>query len=160
GSSPLKIGAATIALAADGGAVDSSTMHSLTFGGEGSIVIPAGAPALSDPIDMHLEDLAELAISIYLPETSAPASMHMGRTAYVSTAGDFTRAISLGSAAQLTANHYFLTAVYVSTTEQVPVVVAFGDSITDGTASTPHAYMSWPDQLAARAMGGSNPVRL
>jgi lysophospholipase L1-like esterase len=44
----------------------------------------------------------------------------------------------------------FLTGVYVLTDEQVNVIAAFGDSITDGAVSTPHTYNSWPDHFAAR----------
>lgn len=154
GVTPLVVGAATIALAGDASAIDSSTLRTLTFGGEASITIPAGAPALSDPVDLAVDDLAELAVSLYLPEPSPPATLHMGRTAYVTGAGDFTRAPSLG-AAELTTNHVFLTGVYVSTTEDVAVVVALGDSITDGAASTPHTYSSWPDQFAARVSTGA-----
>ncbi len=35
------------------------------------------------------------------------------------------------------------------------VVVAFGDSITDGVGSTPDAHSSWPDQLSAIANAGA-----
>jgi lysophospholipase L1-like esterase len=45
----------------------------------------------------------------------------------------------------------FLSAVEVETAAPAgPVVVAFGDSITDGTASTPGKDHRWPDRLAER----------
>ena len=149
GTTPLVIGAATLALAGNESAIDRASLRTLTFGGAPSITIPAGAPALSDPVDLAVQDLAELAISIYLPDDTAPATMHMGRTAYVSPAGDFTQAADL-QGAELTTNHVFLTGVYVRTNDDVAVVAALGDSITDGTASTPHSYNSWPDHFAAR----------
>ena len=154
GTTPLVIGAATLALAERGSDVDRASLRALTFGGEASITIPAGAPALSDPIDLAVEDLAELAISIYLPEETAPSTMHMGRSAYVSTAGDFTQRTDLDGA-EFTTNHMYLTGVYVSTTEDVAVLVTLGDSITDGTASTPHSYNSWPDHFAERVATGA-----
>jgi lysophospholipase L1-like esterase len=153
GTTPLVIGAATVALAGRESAVDRGSLHTLTFGGAKSITIPAGAPALSDPVGLVVKDLAELAISIYLPEQSAPATMHMGRSAYVSAAGDFTQAADL-QGAELTTNHTFLTGVYVHTSGAVAVVAALGDSITDGAASTPHTYNSWPDHFAARVAAG------
>lgn len=159
GKTPLKIGAASVALAAAETAVDKASLHTVTFGGQQSIVIPAGAPALSDPIDLKVADLGELSISLYLPETTEAATMHMGRTSYVSTAGDFTQAASLDGA-ELTTNLQFITGVYVGTAEQVNVVVAFGDSITDGTRSTPHTYSSWPDNFAARVSTGKNGRKL
>lgn len=154
GTTPLVIGAATVAVAGDESAIERESLRPLTFGGAASITIPAGAPALSDPVDLAVEDLAELAISIFLPEASAPATLHMGRTSYVSTAGDFTRAAALRDA-ELTTNHTFLTGVYVRTTGNAAVVATLGDSITDGTASTPHTYNSWPDQFAARVAAGA-----
>jgi lysophospholipase L1-like esterase len=153
GTTPLVIGAATLALATGDSAIDSASMRPLTFGGESSVTIPAGAPALSDAVDMAVADLTELAVSIYLPEETAPATMHMGRSTYVA-AGDATQAASLDGA-ELTTNHVFLTGVYVRTTEDAAVVVTLGDSITDGTASTPHTYSSWPDQFAARVSPGA-----
>jgi lysophospholipase L1-like esterase len=149
GTTPLAIGAATLALAGRDSAIDPASLRELTFGGAASITVPAGAPALSDPVDLVVNDLAELAISLYLPEETAPATMHMGRSAYVSAAGDFTQAQDL-QGAELTTNHVFLTGVYVRTNESVAVVAALGDSITDGAASTPHSYNSWPDHFAAR----------
>jgi lysophospholipase L1-like esterase len=153
GTTPLVIGAATVALATGDSSIDSASLHALSFGGASSISIPPGAPVLSDAVDMNLADLTELAISIYLPEEAAPATMHMGRSTYVA-AGDATQAASLDDA-QLTTNHVFLTGVYVHTTEDAAVLVTLGDSITDGTASTPHTYSSWPDQFAARVATGA-----
>jgi lysophospholipase L1-like esterase len=149
GTTPLVIGAATLARAGRDSAIDPTTLRKLTFGGASGITIPAGAPALSDAVDLAVNDLAELAISLYLPEETAPATMHMGRSAYVSAAGDFTQATDL-QGAELTTNHVFLTGVYVRTNDNTAVVVTLGDSITDGTASTPHSYNSWPDHFAAR----------
>lgn len=154
GTTPLRIGAATVALAGKESAVDAGTLHKLTFGGETSVLIPAGAPMLSDPVDMKVADLAELAVSLYLPDSTIPATTHMGRTAYVASAGDATAAPALKDAT-LTANMLFLTGVYVSRSDHPAVLVTFGDSITDGTASTPHTYRSWPDDLAARVAGGA-----
>jgi lysophospholipase L1-like esterase len=153
GTTPLVIGGATLALATGDSSIDSASLKALTFGGATSITIPPGAPALSDAVDMTVADLTELAVSLYLPEEAAPATMHMGRSTYV-TAGNATTAASL-EGAELTTNHVFLTGVYVRTADAAAVVVTLGDSITDGTASTPHTYSSWPDQFAARVATGS-----
>ncbi len=155
GTAPLVIGGASVAIADKESGVVAASMRALTFSGQKGITIPVGAPMLSDPVDLKVGDLAELAVSVYLPQSTKPESMHMGRTAYVSAAGDFTQTAKLDGAT-LTANSYFLTGVYVNTADKVAVVVTFGDSITDGTASTPHAYASWPDNLAARFAKGVN----
>jgi lysophospholipase L1-like esterase len=47
----------------------------------------------------------------------------------------------------------FLSGVEVESPRVTPVIVAFGDSITDGTASTEGANRRWPDRLAERLQG-------
>ena len=45
----------------------SGTDHPLTFGGATSVRIPPGAEMYSDPVDMTVAPLSDLAISFYLP---------------------------------------------------------------------------------------------
>jgi hypothetical protein len=52
GENPVKIGEAHIALADKGPAIVSGSDRPLTFGGRTSVVIPPGAPVLSDPVDL------------------------------------------------------------------------------------------------------------
>ena len=59
--------AATVATSAGARSVDAASLHDLTFGGSASIVIPAGAEVLSDPVAMATPAFADLAISMYLP---------------------------------------------------------------------------------------------
>jgi hypothetical protein len=59
GDRPLVIGAAHMALAGENGSIDASSDNALTFSGEGSITIPPGAPAISDPIDLDVPAFAE-----------------------------------------------------------------------------------------------------
>ena len=154
GTTPLVIGAVTVAIAGADSTIDAASLHALTFGGASSITIPPGAPAVSDPVEMAVSDLAELAVSIYLPSKSAPATLHMGRTTYVA-AGDGTQTAAL-EGAELTTNHFYLTGIYVRTTEDVAVVAALGDSITDGAGSTLHTYNAWPDHFAGRVATGAH----
>lgn len=149
GDEPLLIGAASLAIADKESSIRPASLRPLTFGGETSITIPAGAPALSDPVDLLVTPLAELAVSLYLPQETAPATAHIYRNSFRSSAGDFTRATDLPDA-EKTTTMVFLTGVYVSAHEDTGVIVALGDSITDGTASTPFTYNSWPDYLAER----------
>ena len=150
GKTPLKIGAASIAVVDKGSAVKPGSLRKLTFGGVDSITIPAGAPALSDPVDLPVKALTELAISIYLPDTTPASTVHMGREAYVSSAGDFTRATELPADAKKNTTMVFLTGVYVTAVKRTGVIVALGDSITDGTNSTPYTFHNWPQQLSQR----------
>jgi lysophospholipase L1-like esterase len=151
GTTPLSIGAATIALHATGANVVAGTVRKLTFSGLPSITIPAGAPALSDPVDIDVPALGDLAVSIFLPKATAAKTLHaLGvSTTYISTAGDHSADVVMPTAT--TANSlFFLSGVSVVASKRNAAIVAIGDSITDGFASTPDANNRWPNVLAER----------
>jgi lysophospholipase L1-like esterase len=151
GMHPLKIGAADIALS---GKVTESIVPGsnrvLTFGGKTSVVIPPGAPMLSDPVDLDVAALSHLAVSLYLPDPTAPATFHWDarQTAYIG-AGNQTAATSLKVDSTLT-TRVFLAAIQVEAAPRTRTVVAFGDSITDGDGANINADARWPDFLAQR----------
>src|SRR5262245_36948857 len=60
GTKPLAIGAARIALLRADGEIDAATARPLTFAGRSQAVIPAGAPLLSDPVELAVGPLASL----------------------------------------------------------------------------------------------------
>ena len=70
------------------------------------------------------------------------------QTSYVSTAGNFVGSASFPVAKQVT-SRFFVTGVDVQAAN-TSAIVAFGDSITDGSGSTVDAHERWPDHLAAR----------
>ena len=57
-----------MALRRDEHAIYAATSRRLTFSGQPSIVIPAGAVAVSDALDFAVPAAADLAISVYLPD--------------------------------------------------------------------------------------------
>src|SRR5215468_3257264 len=138
GTQPLLIGAAHVAISAGGAAIKPGTDRVLTFSGHSSIMVPQGAPVLSDPVDLEAADLASLAISIYLPQT-----------AYIVT-GDATGAADVGAGATTSTARFFLSGVEAGSFERKSAIVTFGDSITDGTQSTVNTNHRWPDRLAER----------
>ena len=71
GTDTLAIGEARIALSASGSSIVPGTDRLLTFSGQRSINVPAGAPVLSDPVRLDLKALSDLAVSIYLPNATA-----------------------------------------------------------------------------------------
>jgi lysophospholipase L1-like esterase len=149
GDTPLTIGAASVALVDKESSIKSGSLRQLTFGGSNFITIPPGAPAVSDPVDLSVAALSELAVSIYLPNESAATTVHMGRTAFVSSDGNHTQTVELPDA-EKTTTMAFLTGIYVNNHKDTGVIVAFGDSITDGAASTPHTFNNWPQYFAER----------
>lgn len=150
GTQPLVIGAVHVARAGEGSTIRTATDRVVTFGGEGGTTIPPGAVAVSDPIDFPVPRLADLAVSIYVPQDTGPATQHtLGQqTSYV-IAGDATGAAGFaqGSATTIMARP-FLSNVEVLGASQAVAVVTLGDSITDGYNSTVDADARWPDQLA------------
>lgn len=150
GTHPLKIGAADIALSGKDASIVPGSNRVLTFGGKTMVVIPPGAPVLSDPVDLDVAALSHLAVSLYLPDPTAPATFHWDarQTAYIG-AGNQTAATSLKVDSTLT-TRVFLAAIQVEAATGTRTVVAFGDSITDGDGATMDADARWPDFLAQR----------
>jgi lysophospholipase L1-like esterase len=158
GTAPLTIGAATVALAttndqlpAAHNKIDAHSLHPLTFAGSSSITIPAGAPALSDPIDLPLATGAELAISIYFPNRVLTPTGHALalKQTLVSAKGDFTQTVDFPTSATSDSS-IALSAAIVPATQNSHLIVALGDSITDGDGSTPEADHNWPADFSRR----------
>jgi lysophospholipase L1-like esterase len=151
GEHSLIIGAAHLAVQAIGAAIVPGSDRPLTFGGASSVTIPPGALYVSDPVDLNVSPLSNLAVSIYVPDRTGPATFHQTglHTTYISSTGNF--AASENMPYQWTsAFYYWVSAVDVEASEGSGAIVALGDSITDGYHSTPNANMQWPSQLAAR----------
>ncbi|MFC0253965.1 SGNH/GDSL hydrolase family protein [Massilia consociata] len=157
GTTPLTIGAARIGLRAGGSDVAAGTDRPLTFGGRTAITIPPGAPVLSDPVELNVPPLSDLAVSLYLPGTVQATTLHSLalQTNYVSLPGNFTAAATLPVQRTITI-WPFLTAVEVDSAG--PAIVTLGNSITDGTRSTPDTNNRWPDWLARRLQTERDPV--
>ncbi len=155
GTEPLTIGGAHVALRDAGPVIAAGSGRRLTFDGESTAAIERGATLLSDPVDLAVPALGDLAIDLYLPadtwETTSPATTHGTglSTTYLSTQGDHTGAAELPVDSTLL-SWFFLSRVEVATRTAPGAVVTIGDSITDGTASTPDTNSRWPDFLAAR----------
>jgi lysophospholipase L1-like esterase len=150
GSKPLLIGAVRVALADATGAVVPGTDRALSFAGKPTVLIPAGSPFLSDPVDFPVKNLSYLSISTYLPEDTGPCTCHtVGlQTAYVSGPGNFVA----GEFAprQTNSMRAFISGVAVYSTVIARTVVVLGDSISDGVGSTPDRNRRWPDLFAER----------
>lgn len=149
GSSDLQIGSASIGLRLAGAVLTGGSHRALTFGGRSGIVIPAGAPAVSDPVSLPIAQFADLAISLYLPGSAGAATIHNAayQANYVSTPGDHTAIASLPVQRSF-ASWPFLTEVDIEAA--APVLVVAGDSVTDGVGSTASTNRRWPDWLARR----------
>jgi lysophospholipase L1-like esterase len=155
GTIPLEIGAAHVALRERDAAIQTKSDRPLTFEGRTSTFIAAGAVALSDPVALTVPGAADLAIDLYLPGDTAastsPLTTHQGalQMNYISAEGNHAGEADLAGAAT-TQQWFFLARVEVAAPGTAGAVVAFGDSITDGTRSTPGTNNRWPNELARR----------
>lgn len=151
GSSPLEIGSAHLALTDHDAAILPESDRAITFGGKPSVMVPPGAPILSDPVDMKMQAFKEFSISVYLPHTAPELTTHLWaqHATYVSGAGDFSAKTDIPDAVTRT-SWFFLADVEVLTSDRAAAIVTLGDSITDGVGAQQGSYADWPDQLAKR----------
>jgi len=151
GTESLLIGAAHLALRSMNAGTVPGTDRALTFSGSGSVTIPPGALVVSDSVKLDVPALSDLAVSLYLPGPTGQATWHAAALAtnYVSPPGDFTGAADMPVDHTVT-SWFYLTDVEVKASKDTVAVVTFGDSITDGTRSTPDTNHRWPNLLAER----------
>ena len=163
GSEPLEIGAAHVALRDGDASIETRAGAALQFAGAPSVTVAPGAMVVSDPVEMGVPALADLVIDLYVTSDSTAgsgATVHgTGLTTnYLSPAGDHTGVAAL-PVERTFQSWFYLSRVEVLAPEGTPVIVTLGDSITDGTASTPDTHSRWPDFLARRLVQrqGSTP---
>ena len=153
GQTPLEIGAARVSIVHQGAPTRPDA--AVTFGGAKSLTVPAGAPALSDPVTLRTRAFDRLRIAIYVRGTSACTCHMVGQQPVeLSPKGDFTKKSFVSIAPPIATYRAFLSEVDVKQDGPATVIVALGDSITDGVASTVGADHRWPDRLAERLAAG------
>jgi len=143
-------------------AVVPGTNQSVRFKGQESVVIQPGEWVWSDPVSLPFAsdpDAAplsgrKLAVSVHVAGESGPMTWHAKalQTSYVTAPRAGAKGGEEGEAAFpfSTSSWFFLDAIDMSAPAGTPVIVALGDSITDGTASTMNADDRWPDVLSRR----------
>lgn len=152
GERPLVIGSAHIARRRTAADIESASDRILLFRGHSSTTVPARSMVVSDPVDLEVPALSDLAISLFFPEAAVATTSHSlaKQTNYVSAdTGDFTASTKF-PASNTIVSWPFLTGVDVATSSRGAAIVAFGASTTDGDGSTTDANRRWPDVLAER----------
>src|SRR6202795_3764458 len=113
----------------------------------------AGALVISDSVQLDVQPLADLVVTLYLPGEISPGFQITGRyarqTNYISPPGNFAAAITM-PIGKMTDEWFFVSGIDVLASKKTGCVVALGDSLTDANISTHDAYCRWPDQLARR----------
>jgi lysophospholipase L1-like esterase len=159
-SRPLTVGDATVGLVSSGAALLPPSVQPLTFAGRRAVTIAAGAEVESDPVNLAVPARTGLAVSLFVPLAPGPLTVHSTsvQTNFVaggdqagSAAADPFTPVPGGAAPWLA-----LAEVDVAPAGGPRgLVVALGDSITDGLRSTTDADHRWPDDLAERLVAAA-----
>jgi lysophospholipase L1-like esterase len=163
GTKPVTFDHVFVGEQAIAGTLVPGTNAPLTFGGQDSVTVPPGQSVWSDAVALgFVHDPADpalagrkLAASFHVTGASGPMTWHAKAltTSYLTPPGAPPAASAEegdGAFPFSTASWYFLDAVDVDAAPGTKLVVAFGDSITDGTDSTLNGDDRWPDDLARR----------
>jgi lysophospholipase L1-like esterase len=159
GMTPMTISDVRVGLRGPGASVEGPNIR-VRFNGSASMAIPAGAEATTDPVPLEVTPFRELAVSFYLPGLSGPVTMHnLGRqTSFLTSPGTGDHAAETGGQAftTTTVERLLLDAVDVHSPAAQGVVVAAGDSLTDGDGSTFDVNARWPDDLSRRLIAAGS----
>lgn len=162
GTRPVTFDGVFVGLHLASSAIVSGANRHVTFGGKSSVTIVPGESAWSDAIALpfvrHPEssELAgrKLAVSFHLSGESGPMTWHAKamQTSYLTMPGAGSQGHDESEAAfpLSTTSWYFLDALEMKAAADAYAILAFGDSITDGTLSTLNGDDRWPDVLARR----------
>ena len=138
------------------------TNKAVTFSGNQAVTVQPGDSVWSDSVTLpfvnatnhDLLDGRKLAVSFHIPDASGPMTWHAKalQTSYVTLPGSGVQTHDERETnfPYSTASWFFLDAVDMRAPVDTKVVVAFGDSISDGTFSTMNGDDRWPDVLARR----------
>ncbi|MFJ8506111.1 SGNH/GDSL hydrolase family protein [Streptomyces avermitilis] len=157
GDHPVTSANAYAGLQKQGAELVHGSNRKLSFGGAASVTVPAGETVLSDPLPGKLAAQSNLVISLYVTGAQGPTTGHgMAMQTNYATAGDHAAEEGAANWTDPMGSWYWLDAVDVETSTAVSSVVALGDSITDGWASTTDGNRRWPDYLARRLQAASD----
>ena len=162
GAKPVRFDQVYVGLHFESSAVAAGTNRPVTFGGKAWVEIPPGKDAWSDaaplpfvPVDDAASFLArKLAVSFHVMGESGPMTWHAKAltTSYLTMPHTGTASAREDEAAFPfgTTSAFFLDAVDMMADAGTKLVVAFGDSITDGMGASLNGQDRWPDVLSRR----------
>jgi len=162
GAAPVTLGPVTIGLRGPGASLVPGSEHPVTFGGQATVTLAAGADAVSDPVGLRIKPFQDLAVSVFVPQAVRYPDEHLAtrQTSYLSSPGSGDQAAQVSASAFThtttgiySTGWYFLDGMDVLAPGSTGAVVAFGDSITDGYQAT----RSGPEQLATINTNGRYP---
>jgi lysophospholipase L1-like esterase len=162
GIKPVTFNDAFVGLQESGSAIVAGTNQVVLFKGSMSVTVPPGESVVSDPVTLKFVKSEadpllrgrKLAISFHVVGESGPMTWHAKSltTSYLTAPGAGSKSLETFETAFpfSTTSWYFLDEVDILAPDSTKVIVAFGDSITDGTATTINGDDRWPDVLSRR----------
>ncbi|MEQ1945737.1 MAG: GDSL-type esterase/lipase family protein [Bryobacteraceae bacterium] len=161
GTKPVTFDGVFAGLQMSGAAIMPGTNRPVHFGGKATVTVAPGESAWSDPVALpFVKGTAtelmgrKLAVSFHISGESGPMTWHAKSltSSYVTAPGAGSKGRDENESAFpfATTSWYFLDALDMTAGDSARLIVAFGDSITDGTASTLNGDDRWPDVLSRR----------
>ena len=154
GTRPLVVGAAAVGESMRGATLTPGSGRTVRFDGATRVIVPAGGSVQSDSIMMPVLAQQDLAISLHLPETDVRPSQHNGAkvTSYLTAngGGDHTSDEAADAFTEMTTAMFWLKSIDVLSATSTGTIIAFGDSITDGSCATDDGHDRWEDWVAVR----------
>lgn len=149
GTDLVEIKGVELALAKTSGSsseVEEETTVALTFNGDSKVTMAAGGMAVSDPVDFHLDERQNVAVTIHYGRASSTnVCGHPGsRTTSYLAKGNTTNF----NAATKTDHWYHILAMEVMAPGKTGCVAILGNSITDGRGSTTNKQDRWTDVMS------------
>jgi lysophospholipase L1-like esterase len=162
GAAPVRFGKVTVGPRVQGPRLAQGLVMPVTFAGGDSITLSPGASAESDPVALHVEAQQDIAVSVFVSGADVQPNAHGNAyvTNYVTDngAGDQTGSEDGKPFTTKITSTYWLSSIDVHSLSPARAIVAFGDSLTDGTCTTVDGHERWEDILAQR-LALQNPVR-
>jgi lysophospholipase L1-like esterase len=154
GTRPLVVGAAAVGEPMRGATLAPGSSRAVLFDGATRVTIPAGGSVQSDAVVMPVLAQQDLAVSLHLPETDVQPSQHNGAkaTSFFTTngGGDHTTDEAADAFTETTTAMFWLKSIDVLSSMSTGAIVAFGDSITDGSCATDDGHDRWLDWVTVR----------
>ena len=152
GTTPLTVDAAAVGLARQPGSPDElpGSARALRFNGETSVMIPAGAEYLSDPVALDVPSGGDLAVSLHFLGEPVRQTGHPGSRAKTFIVSGNQAMGEAWKDVQSVERWYSLADVEVRAPRSVGALAAIGDSITDGHGVPTDSNTRWTDLLYQR----------